>query len=143
MKKGLYIIVLLLAIISLTGCGSKTLTCTREKKESIYSLNEKVTASYGMFGLKKVNMNMEMKLTNEKIISASNLGKTIKASYEELEKYGASVNVKSKDGLVIVDIDLDLKKIDSKKLKELNLYDTEESYDDAKKSFKKLGYTCK
>lgn len=143
MKKRLYIIVLLLVVVSLTGCGSKTLTCTRNKKESIYNLTEKITANYGMFSIKTVDINMEMELTDNKFVSAELLENTLKGTYKELEDNGAKVDIKSKDNKVIVDINLDLDKIDSKKLKKINLYDTEESYEDAKKSFEKLGYTCK
>lgn len=143
MKKRLYIIVLLLVVVSLTGCSSKTLTCSRNSKESIYNLKEKITAKYGLTGVKNIDINMEMELTDNKFVSAELLENTLKGTYKELEDNGAKVDIKSKDNKVIVDINLDLKKIDSKKLKKINLYDAEESYEDAKKSFKKLGYTCK
>lgn len=143
MKKTLYITILFLVVISLSGCGSKTLTCTRNSKQSIYTLNEKITAKYGMFGVKNIDINMEMELTNNNFISASVLEKTLDTTYKELKDNGANLDIKSKDNKVIVDIGIDIKKIDSKKLKKIDLYDTEESYEEAKKSFKKLGYTCK
>ena len=90
-----------------------------------------------------IDINMEMELTDNKFVSAELLENTLKGTYKELEDNGAKVDIKSKDNKVIVDINLDLDKIDSKKLKKINLYDTEESYEDAKKSFEKLGYTCK
>ena len=143
MKKRLYIIVLLLVMVSLTGCSSKTLICTKVSDESIYNLKEKITTKYGMFGVKNININMEMALKDNSFINADVLEKTLDETYKELKENGAKVNISSKDNKVIVDINVDLKKIESDELKEIDLYDVDESYEDAKKSFKKLGYTCK
>lgn len=143
MKKKLYIMVLLLVMVSLTGCSSKTLTCTKTSDESIYNLKEKITTKYGMFGVKNININMEMTLKDNSFINASVLEKTLDETYKELKENGAKVNISSKDNKVLVDINFDLKKMDNDKLKEIDLYNVNESYEDAKKSFKKLGYTCK
>ena len=143
MKKRLYIMVLLLIMVSLTGCSSKTLTCTKTSDESIYNLKEKITTKYGMFGVKNININMEMTLKDNSFINASVLEKTLDETYKELKENGAKVNISSKDNKVLVDINFDLKKMDNDKLKEIDLYNVNESYEDAKKSFKKLGYTCK
>ena len=143
MKKRLYIMVLLLIMVSLTGCSSKTLSCTKTSDESIYNLKEKITTKYGMFGVKNININMEMTLKDNSFINASVLEKTLDETYKELKENGAKVNISSKDNKVLVDINFDLKKMDNDKLKEIDLYNVNESYEDAKKSFKKLGYTCK
>ena len=96
-----------------------------------------------MFGVKNININMEMTLKDNSFINASVLEKTLDETYKELKENGAKVNISSKDNKVLVDINFDLKKMDNDKLKEIDLYDVDESYEDAKKSFKKLGYTCK
>ena len=141
MKKRLYIIVLLLVVVSLTGCGSKTLTCTKTSKESIYTLDEKIVAKYGLVNLKSVEIHQEMDIKDNSLITASMLEKTISSQFKDLKENGAKINVSSKDNKVIVDISIDSSKVSKHDLN--NLYDSEVSLEDAKKSFKKLGYTCK
>ena len=141
MKKRLYIIVLLLVVVSLTGCGSKTLTCTKTSKESIYTLDEKIVAKYGLVNLKSVEIHQEMDIKDNSLITASMLEKTISSKFKDLKENGAKVNVSSKDNKVIVDISIDSSKVSKDDLN--NLYDSEVSLEDAKKSSKKIGYTCK
>ncbi len=143
MKKSLNIIVLLLIVLSLTGCGSKTLTCTRKSEEAIYTLEEKIVSKYSFSDLKKFEIHQEMELKNNSFVNAELLKQTVDIQFINLKENGANVNVKSKGNKIIVDVNADISKISKSKLKKIKLYNINESLEDAKKSFKKSGYTCK
>lgn len=130
MRKGKLILLSLMAVLALTGCGKKELSCTMSSTENGVKMEQTLEVKFDGDTLDDVNIVMDMEIP-ESLSSSMDL---LKSTYEALD---FKVEETSKGLKLTADGD-------SKYIKEnLNLGETKASYDDTKKRLETAGYTCK
>ena len=139
MKK--YLLVLIIMLLVVTGCGEKKLTCTLEEDGQ----KATVTAKFGKDDIvTDVTMNMSMPF--EKELTAE--------EKEQMESYmgivcaafdyeGITCDTKMKDKSVDVVVEMNMAKMDAETKEEMGYTDAEGTYDAMKKGMEESGYTCK
>lgn len=144
MKKFLVLCVSVLAVGGVTGCGSKTLTCTQTEEQGSMKMEQTVVAKFTNDKATKVDMTMEMVLDDEYKEFLSTFEKQLSSEFEKLEgKDGVSIKTTTKDNSIKVDLSADLKKISDETKEELDFSDELGTYEETKKEFESQGYTCK
>ncbi len=147
MKRRVLLVVMILTILLMTGCGDKkrTLTCEKSLSESTVKMKQKVDIEF--IGDKVNTMSTTIYVTLPE--SYKSYFNTFKESIEKEynDKYGKYKGVKLKtvkksDTELDVIVDFDYKNISSTDKKALNMSGSEK-YSDNKKSFEDQGFTCK
>jgi len=158
MKKLLSVLIILLVLFTATGCKKKResldniLTCVKEETNDGKKINNTLTITYKDKEIQKLKSTTVSEMDPTTINLTMTIGSKV---FDELNKIDG-INMKYQKvsnkeiGLVI---EIDYKKIDTKKLKEklgklykedaklYNLQDT--SIDDLEKELEKEGYSCK
>ena len=143
---------LLLAIVGvfvLTGCGGKTLTCTMSESESGMEMKGKIVAKFKDDKVTNLKMTMDAKATNDEVKKSwSMMSSLLKSQYSDKKADGVKVTSKVDDKKYTFSfsVEIDTKKASKDALKEYGIdsLDAEKSgYDDAKKSLEKSGFKCK
>ena len=145
MKKGLYIGAALLSTCILSGCGSKVLECNRSNDYSEeMKMNQTVKATFKGKEVTNLTMNMNITLSENYLEYRDNLKSSIEDEFSNLKNSdGVSFNTKDTSNGFTFNLDANITKMDEKSKGELNLLNTKQSYEDAKKEFEDEGYTCK
>ena len=145
MKKGVLFTALVASCVLLSGCGTKTLSCSKTEKDSGFSAEETIKAKFVGNEVTNVSLNMTMTLDDE---FKDNKDLFISMLEEQFTNYknkdGLKFEIKSKsDTEIDLTMDADLKKMSDDNKKELDLIDTKGSYDATKKELEDQGFTCK
>lgn len=146
MKKN-FVVLLVLSVILISGCGVKkeTLTCTSvdETVAETKSTNE-IKVDFEGKNIVKLAMNIDVEVI-EKYKDYVNVFKEKMeeqfASFED--QTGMTVDVSEKDNKVLVRLNADYKNMDSKTKKELGIVNEGANLEDVKKSLEDEGFTCK
>lgn len=134
--------ILLICCMVLTGCGSKTLTCSKTENKESLKTEEKVIITYNK-QMKTIEHDMKVSLKNSYEDYIDIVTKSLNDSLKKYKnKKGISVkSVKNKDN-VVVSLKFDGSKMDDSG-KKLAGFDTSKSFNNMKKELEKKGYTCK
>ena len=140
MKK---VIVLIVVMLLMSGCGKSKLTCTKSETEGGVENITTLKTTFKKDDLKKLQLNLEMNLVDENEMDKDSFEFStgvLKSIYDDLAKDGIKVEDSLKDNKynIIVDFEengySDLKKIINIKL---------DTFDNLKASLEEDGYTCK
>lgn len=149
MKKFKLLLLAIVGIFALTGCGGKTLTCTMSESESGMEMKGKIVATFKKDKVSKVKMTMDAKATDDSVKKNWSLfANTLKSQYSEKKADGVKVSSKVDDKKYTFSfsLEVDVNKASKDALKEYGIdsLDAEKSgYDDAKKSLEESGFKCK
>lgn len=145
MKKSLYFGVAIIGTCLLSGCGSKTLVCTRSNDYSDeMKMNQTVKASFKGDHVSKLSIDMDVTLGENYMEYRDELKASVQDEFESLKDTdGVSYNAVDTNNGFKFNLDANISKLDDNSKKELDIVNTEQSYDDAKKEFESEGYTCK
>lgn len=130
----------------LTGCGNtKTLECSmKDDSNDGMVLNQKVKVSFDGDNVTKVDMDMKMTVDEEYSDYMDMMEDSLKEQFEDIEsKKGITLKTSTKGNDINISFVADLTKMDKDTKEELDIVDTEASYDEAKKTFEDEGYSCK
>ena len=131
MKKGKLVVLALVTLVTLTGCGGKKLACTMSEKTLGIQNNMSVEVTFKDNKVDKMKAIVDMVLPDEYKEQKQTLIDNIKDSNENMEV------IETKDGIrTTISGGSDM-------IGELNLDDDITTYEDFKKHFEAQGYTCK
>lgn len=131
MKKGILVLSSLVALIGITGCGGKKLTCTMENNSLGLEMTQKVEVTFKKDKIDDMKVIMDVKVPDEYKDQKQELIDELK----DLEE-GMKVT-ETKDG---IRAEMTAGEDD---FKELNIDSETVSYEDVKKAFEAQKYTCK
>ena len=146
--KGFFIC--LVAVVLLTGCGSKKLTCSQSSDESGMKTEMKYTIGFKSDKPSTIKTETKMTATSDEVKESWSM----MAGFMELgfadfkDKAGVKIDSKNdeKKYTYTLTMDIDLNKISDDDLEGLDLSDIANStsgYDDVKKDAEDAGFTCK
>lgn len=150
MKNFKYLLLALLCVMCLSGCGKKTLTCTDTNNEDGIKSIETIKFKFKKNKIKSFNVSVENEATDDSIKNnwdtfVSMLESTFKVD-EETKGITVKTDSNDKKYTYSVSVDVDLDKIEDEDalgfdLEEMKKY--ENAYDEIKSELEKEGYTCK
>ena len=149
MKNVLKTSLLILSLMVLfTGCGSKTktLSCSMSSDvNTMMSMTQTIEAIFNGSELTNINQNIKMSVKDDYVSYIESMADGVKAQYDTVkDKDGVEFKVDVKDNIIDTTLNAELKKLDDETKKKLNISNYEsETYENAKASLEKLGYTCK
>lgn len=149
MKKIKLLLFSLIAIVLLTGCGTKTLTCTMTEEDSGLSMEQQIIAEFKNNEVQKLKISVDSIATNDLIKENWDIfAEALSSEFEPTEKEGIKItteNNKEKYSYK-VSMEFDLTKANKEDLSEYDVDDiaNEKSrLEDVKKAAEESGYTCK
>ena len=145
MKKSLFLVVPVVMIGLLTGCGKeKVLECDLKETQNGMQMSRNLKATFKGNEVKDITMKMDVVL-EEKYKSYSDMFvSSIDSQFTKYKnKKGLTYKTEKSDDGVVVNIYADLDKMSKEDKEELDLVDTTGSYDKTKEELEKEGYTCK
>lgn len=139
MKKIFSILVALTAVLSLTGCGSKTVTCTINEDDE----KEVMSVTYKGKEITKIAREMTMKAEEDEIDEAYSYLKLASSMFEG--KSGLKVSTSKGSDFVSMKMEIELSKLDEEMLETLDfdLDDAPSTPEEFIKEMTEDGYTCK
>lgn len=145
MKKSMLLGSALVSCFLLSGCGTKTLSCSTTESDDGFSASQTIEAKFVGNEVTNVSLDMIMTLDDDFKDNKDLLISSLEESFQNYQnKEGLTLNITDKsDNEVEVVLDADLKKMSDEDKKELDLIDTTGSYDATKKELEDEGYTCK
>lgn len=145
MKRCFYVGAFVVSACLLSGCGSKTLECSRSNDYSEeMKMNQTVKATFKGNKVTKLSMDMDIELGEAYIEYKEELMGTVEDEFESLKgTKGIDISTKDTTNGFNFKLDADITALDDEAKEELDLVNTEQSYNDAKAEFESEGYTCK
>ena len=145
MKKSLYLGAIVIGTCILSGCGSKTLQCTRSNKYSDeMEMNQTVKATFKGNHMAKLSMNMNTTLGEKYMEYREELKTSVESEFENLkDTNGITFKTQDTSNGFTFTLEANINKLDSNSKKEFDIVNVEQSYDDAKKEFESKNFTCK
>ena len=145
MKKSLYLGAIVIGTCLLSGCGSKTLVCTRSNDYSDeMKMNQTVKTSFKNDHVSKLSIDMDVTLGENYMEYREELKTSVQDEFNDLKDTdGVKFSTVDTSNGFKFNLEANVSKLDSTSKKKLDIIDTEQSYDDAKKEFESEGYTCK
>lgn len=129
MKRGKLVLLSLITVLVLTGCGKKELTCTMSTEESGAKIDSTVVVKFGGKTVEDMNMTMDVEIPE-----------SLQAQKEVLRAFYEKADFKVEDSETGLKLTADA---DSKYFEQLKLGESKASYDDTKEQLEKSGFTCK
>ena len=144
MKK---ILIILIAVVILTGCGASKkedkLTCTMSTKQANMVMNHEIEADFVGNEVVDLSMDIEVELDNTFAPYIETMKTTLANQFKSYSDNGAEVEIDAEGSTVKIDIDFDLKSMSLEQKKNLDMIDVYGTKSATKKSLEKIGYTCK
>lgn len=105
-------VILLVCVLLLCGCGTKTMKCESTSKQEKYTMNSSYTVYYGGGVVKKVSTVETVESSDSEFLTK--VEKDLNDSYNRSEEnYGGyTYNITNKDGKVTSTVTVDYKKMD-------------------------------
>ena len=150
MKKVLCLCCGIVGFSLLTGCGGKTLKCTRENDipEDQMKMNQVLNISFK--GDKASNLVFKMDVSFDKELIENNptivddLSSTAGSEFDNIkDAKGISYSMSKKDDGFNSKLKIDFDKVDNETKKKIYLINHQSSYSAVKSSLEKSGYSCK
>jgi len=131
MKKLKMVILPLVAVLILSGCGNKSLTCTMSATESGMKTNQKVEINLKNNKVDTMKVTIDVEIPDE----YADQKQSIMNAFKEL---GTGMEVEETEKGIKVTADQDSSYFDA-----YNIKDGKVKYDDIKEAFESQNYTCK
>lgn len=145
MKK--YFFIAALSIFCLTGCGEKTLTCTKSEQDDVFSMEEKIILKFDKSGekIKSGSFNATFEISDEYTDYMDDMVDMINSNFEDLNDIGIEPKVEKKDNKVNVEINYKVNSLSEDELNELYYTDLyyDDNFDGVKAAYEENEYTCK
>ena len=140
--------VLALVLVLVSGCGNgskgKVLTCTRSEKEDSMSMTMTMKATFEDDKATKLSMDGEIVVGDDMASYVETLKGVFDSQFTPYaSKDGVKYDSKVKDKTISYSLEIDKSKVSEDDLKEMDMDLSEGSYDEAKESLEKDGWTCK
>lgn len=129
MKSGKLVLLSLVTILVLTGCGKKELTCTMSQTQNGVKMDSEVVIEFDGKTVEDMNMTMDVEIPE----SLQEQKELLKSSFEAQT---FKVEESEKGFKLTADAE-------SKFFKDLKLGESKASYDDTKEALEAQGFTCK
>lgn len=129
MKSGKLVLLSLVTILVLTGCGKKELTCTMSQTQNGVKMDSEVVIEFDGKTVEDMNMTMDVEIPE----SLQEQKELLKSSFEAQT---FKVEESEKGFKLTADAE-------SKFFKDLKLGESKASYDDTKEALEVQGFTCK
>ena len=150
MKKIKYLVIALVALILITGCGkSDKLVCTMEEESTGLKMSQTVTIDYNEDKIKGLSLAFAFKAVDDSIKSNWELfSSSLDSQFKTTSSDGIKVTTKNdaKKYTYSLNMQINLAKATEDELDEYDLagiVDSTESRAEVKKYFEDEGYTCK
>ncbi len=132
MKNIKFLVLGLMTVIFITGCGGKTLTCTVESEE------------FGMYAKYVINFDSKEEMTKANLFSEIDYGMEIPEDEDSCEEFsgieGLTCEYKVDGTKMSIELTLDKSKLSKEDYEDLNFEGT--NYTDLKKEFEDQDMTC-
>lgn len=144
--KGLKILIVLIGLFCLTGCGNKNLTCTLVDDSNGVKTTQTVKMSYKDDALTKTKMSIEVIAIDDEVKDTWNLimGESV---IDDINEDGLKITTENdnKKYRFNTTVDIDYTKASAELLEEYGFepYDSKITYDEMKRLATEDGYTCK
>lgn len=142
------ILLILLCLVCLTGCGEKKLTCTRTKDNEDFEISEKYLLEFDKEGkkIKKGNVSLEINVKNKKMQEKMDEleNEMLEDEYSEIINLGADVKTEIKNNIINLNIAYDTADYTNEELDELyyvGVY-SEGTYEMIKEDFEDDEFIC-
>lgn len=141
MKKKVLILLIVL-LISTTGC-SKRLLCTKETKQGGMDILEEFMVNYKNDTVDTIQIELKATVEEKEKENIDTIKKNLKESLKDYENMkGVTIQTGSKDNIARVHLYMKLSKMSAKDKKKLNFVNMKENYDQLKKTMEKNKYHC-
>lgn len=144
MKKFLYCCCFVLCLFLFTGCGSKTLKCSKESNNNNeMKMFQSINVSFKNDSVSKLSMNINVQLSENYIDLRDSLIQSIENEFDDFNgEKGISYSTKKKDDGFDFKLDANFNKLSNDVKNDLSIINYESSYDAAKQEFENSGYSC-
>lgn len=149
MKKFRILACSLVAVLVLTGCGNKTLTCTKTESNSGLDMTQEISIKFKGKKVTNMKVSVDSKATTDTIKNNWDMFVGIlDAQYPESNEEGVNITTQNNADkhTYKVSIDIDLNKASESALEEYDLdgvADVNSDIKTVKAAAEKSGYTCK
>ena len=142
MKKFICVLSCSLFALILTGCGTKTLTCTMNNSDGGMETKESIKVKFKKDKPSTAEMKMEMIFDENSKSYMSMLYNILESSFEDYKQEGVTVNTKKTSDKINVEMNVDFNKVEN--ADELDISIEEDSnFESLKESLESDGYNCK
>ena len=142
MKRFVCVVSCSLFALVLTGCGSKTLTCTKTGTEDGMETKENIKVTFKNDKPATAEMNMEMILDEDTKSYADMILGMLESTFEEAEQEGLTIDTEKTDDSIKVKMNVDFNKVKSTEELDFDI-DSDEDFESVKEDFEEDGYSCK
>lgn len=145
MRKNLYLGCLVLGLLFFTGCGSKSLSCTRENNYSDEMImNQDLSVSFKNDKVSKLSMDMDVKLGESYASFKDSLIESVESEFSGFsDQSGISYKTSKNDDGFNFKVKINFNKLSDDAKKNLDIVNYENSYDGVKAELEDAGYSCK
>lgn len=142
MKKFICVLSCSLFALILTGCGTKTLTCTKTSTEDGMENKENIKVNFKNDKPLTAEMNMKMVLDEDTKTYADMLYSILESTFEEAEQEGLTIDTEKTNDAIKVKMNIDFNKVESTDELDFDI-DADEDFESVKEDFEEDGYECK
>ena len=150
MKKGLYFCFSIVGFFLVTGCGEKSLKCTRENNayDDQMKMTQGLNVSFDGDKASGLTFTMDVSLDKELIDGnpniASELADTASSEFDNIkDNRGVSYSMSKKENGFSSKLKINFNKVDDDTKKKIYLINHQSSYSSIKNNLERDGYTCK
>lgn len=145
MKKYWMIPLLCTLCIGMTGCGGKTLSCTKEDKSNEdLKIVDTIEAKFSKDKVSKMSTITEVKAMGAYKKHMDALKSNLEEPFTEVkDQKGITFKTSVKGQTITRRLDVNVKEMDADTLEDLGLIGAYQKYEEAKRKFEEDGYTCK
>lgn len=130
-------------LLSLTGCGGKTLTCTNTQEQTGMTMQAEVKVSFRNDTASDLNMTVKTDIDDDYADRTSQFAKLLEEQYSSYEDSGFDVDVKSTNNTVTLTLGADFAHMTDEEKENLGFDSSDNSYDAVKDSLEDSGFTCR
>ncbi len=145
MRKNIYLSCLILGLFLFTGCGSKSLSCTRENNYSDEMImNQSLNVSFKKDKVNKLSMDMDVKLGESYDSFKDSLIESVESEFSKYsDQSGINYKTTKNDNGFNFKVKVNFNKLSDEARKNLDIVNYENSYDSVKLELEDSGYSCK
>lgn len=145
MKKHIYLGAVVIGTCLLSGCGTKTLVCSRNNDyNEEMKMNQTVKAAFKNNSVSKLSMEMNIELGENYLEYKEELKTSVEDEFTNFKDVkGITYSTKDTSNGFTFNLEANIDKLDNESKQNLDIINTEQSYSDAKAEFESEGYTCK
>lgn len=142
MRKSFYMLFLICISVMLSGCGTKTLTCTKETKDNGSTTEEEIIVKFKKDKPITTSMEMNMEFSDEQKDYLDMTYSILESSSKDMEKEGVNIDIKKTDDNINYKMDIDFSKVKDDDNLSIS-FDKNDNLDSVKEHLEKNNYECK